>query len=188
MEHTDIPVFGAFSSDGRLAVTTSYDGSARVWDVTSGKLALPPLNHVGVVTYAGFSLDGRQLVTYSDQGARVWDLTTGRAITAPMPVPSTVAHLDFLPDNRHLLMVLADRSALYWELPSGQPLTLPGPQAVLPASVSVRGVGQLPVETRPVAELARLARLLSGHEIHDDSGLVPVDAARLRQAWEARPH
>lgn len=187
MWHTDMPVFGAFSPDGHRLVTTGYDGSARVWDVTTGKPVLPPLNHVGMVSYAGFSPDGRQLVTYNDSGARVWDVATGRAITAPMPAPFAVAHLDFLPDNRHLLMVLADRSVLFWELPSGLPLTLPGPDGALTTPVAVRAIEQLPVETRSLSELAQLAQLLAGHEIHDESGLVPVEAARLRQAWDSRP-
>jgi WD40 repeat protein len=139
------------------------------------------------VPFAAFSPDGRQLVTYNDYGARVWDVAIGRAVTAPMPAPSAVVHLDFLPDNRHLLMVLADRSALFWELPSGLPLTLPRPDGALPTPVSVRAIDQLPVETRSVAELTKLAQLLAGHEIHDESGLVPVEASRLRQAWESRP-
>jgi len=187
MWHTDIPVFGAFSPDGRLAVTTSYDGTARLWDVATGQPAMAPLNHIGLVSYAGFSPDGRQLVTYSERGARVWDLATGRAVTAPMPSPATVTYLDFLPDNYHLLMVLADRSAIYWELPSGLPLTLPGPKHGSSPNASARGMDQLPVETRPVAELAKLAWLLAGQEVHEESGLVPVEAARLQLAWESRP-
>lgn len=187
MWHTDIPVFAAFSLDGRLAVTTGYDGTARLWNVTTGKPSLPPLNHVGLVSYAGFSSDGRQLVTFNEQGARVWDVATGRAVTPPMPAPAAVTHLDFLPDNRHLLMVLVDGSALYWELPSGLPLTFPGANVALANNSSPRGIDKLPVESRSVSELGTLAWLLAGQEVHDESGLVPVDAVRLRQAWESRP-
>lgn len=186
MWHPDIPVFAAFSPDGKLAVTTGYDGAARLWDVATGQPALATLNHVGLVAYAGFSANGRQLVSFNERGARVWDLATGRAITPPMPAPAAVTHLDFLPDNRHLLMVLADRSAVYWELPSGLPLTLPPPGKATPIP-ALRGMDQLPVETRTVAELTRITQLLAGHEIHDESGLVPVEAARLRQAWDSRP-
>lgn len=187
MWHTDIPVFAAISPDGQSAVTTGYDGTARLWEIATGQPLRAPLNHVGLVHFAGFSPDGRRLVTFAGSGARVWDLTTGRALTAPMAAPGTVTHLNFLPDNRHLLMVLADRSAVYWELPSGLPLTLPGPAGATTSQGLTRGIEQLPVETRSIPELARLTQLLAGHEIHDESGLVPVEAARLRQAWESRP-
>lgn len=186
MWHTDIPVFAAFSPDGQLAVTTGYDGAARLWHLATGTPAVPPLHHVGLVYCAAFSADGRLLVTFNDQGARVWDWAKGRALTAPLPAPLPVQHLDFTPDARHLMMVLADRSPLYWELPSGLPLTLPGRSGVGPGWAGRRGVEKLPVESRSVAELQEIIRLITGYEIHDESGLVPVDAARLRQTWEAR--
>lgn len=187
MWHLDIPVFAAFSPDGERAVTTGYDGTARLWEIATGQPFRAPLNHVGLVRFAGFSPDGRRLVTFAESGARVWDVATGRAITAPLPAPATVTHLDFLPDNRHLRMVLANRSVVYWELPSGLPLTLRGPAGATSGQSLARGIEDLPVETRPVTELARLAQLLAGHEIHEESGLVPVEAARLRQVWESRP-
>lgn len=186
MWHTDIVVFGAFSPDGQLAVTTSYDGTARLWNLATGQPAQPPFNHVGLVAYAGFSADGRWLVTWNEPNARVWDLTTGRPVTSPMKAPTPVAHLDFLPDRRHLLMVLANRTRLFWELPSGQPLTLVG--ANVSALHTVRHPEQLPVESRPLAELHALAILLAGHEIQGETGLVPVDASHLRQAWKAHLH
>jgi WD40 repeat protein len=127
-------------------------------------------------------------VTFNDQGARVWDWSQGRALTAPLPAPTTVQHLDFTSDSRHLVMVLADRSALYWELPSGLPLTLPGRSGADAELANLRGLETLPVERRSVAELQEIIRLVTGYEIHAESGLVPVDAARLRQAWEAQSH
>lgn len=185
MWHTDIPVFAAFSPDGQLAMTTGYDGAVRLWNFATGEPAVPPLHHVGLVYYAAFNSDGRLLVTFNDQGARVWDWAKGRALTAPLPAPLAVQHLDFTPDSRHLLMVLADRSPLYWELPSGLPLTWPGRSSIGTELASLRGLEKLPIERRSVAELQEVIRLITGYEIHDESGLVPVDAARLRQTWEA---
>ena len=67
----------AFSPDGRRAVTANQDGTARIWDVESGKEIGPPLTHDGPVQAATFSPDGTFVVTAGpDAVARVWDLST----------------------------------------------------------------------------------------------------------------
>jgi WD40 repeat protein len=69
---------------GNRIVTTSYDGTARVWDAETGRAITPPLRHDGVVQQAVFSSDGRWVVTASwDQTVRLWSATTGDPITPP---------------------------------------------------------------------------------------------------------
>jgi WD40 repeat protein len=68
----------AFSPDGRLLATGSYDLTARIWDAHTGKL-LHVLPHHGYVLDEVFSSDGRSLVTSSADGAGyVWDVATGQ--------------------------------------------------------------------------------------------------------------
>src|SRR5258708_1941281 len=56
-------ITASFSPDGRWVVTASEDGTARVWEVASGKAVGQPLRHDGVVSSAAFSPDGQWVVT-----------------------------------------------------------------------------------------------------------------------------
>src|SRR6185295_12044720 len=68
----------AFSPRGDKMVTSSFDGIARVWDVSSGTLLATLKGHQGVVERATFSPDGSRIITASRDGtARIWDAATG---------------------------------------------------------------------------------------------------------------
>ena len=61
-------------------MTASGDGSAKLWDLLSGRLVEDLLGHRGWVTTAAFAPDGRTVLTASQDGtARIWDATAGRA-------------------------------------------------------------------------------------------------------------
>ncbi len=65
----------AFSSDGTRLATASFDGTAKVWNVTTGQELLTLTGHQGGVTGVVFSPDGTRLVTTSQDGtARVYVL------------------------------------------------------------------------------------------------------------------
>jgi hypothetical protein len=64
------------------------DGTARVWDASTGQPLTEGLKHNGAVTSAHFSPDGLRVVTTSkDHNARVWDVPL-----ASPPIP------DWLPE------------------------------------------------------------------------------------------
>ena len=63
-----------FSPEGDLAATGSTDGTARLWDPTTGDL-LAVVRGMGVeVSSVGFSPDGSRLVIAGDTGAAIWEL------------------------------------------------------------------------------------------------------------------
>lgn len=69
---------GAFSPNGRRAVTASTDKTARVWDAAAGQPATPPPQHEGTVWSAAFGPNGRRVATAgADLTARVWDVVPG---------------------------------------------------------------------------------------------------------------
>jgi WD40 repeat protein len=71
----------AFSSNGRYALTGSYDKTARLWDITTGTEIRRFVGHWGWVNAVAFSRDDRIVVTGSEDGTtRLWDAGTGREL------------------------------------------------------------------------------------------------------------
>jgi hypothetical protein len=72
--HSDTVLSVSFSSDGRKLLTSSYDKTARIWDVATGKLLSTLSGHTWWVWQAAFSTDNKQIVTVSQDGtALVWN-------------------------------------------------------------------------------------------------------------------
>jgi WD40 repeat protein/serine/threonine protein kinase len=69
----------AFSTNNLLA-SGSWDGTARIWDLVSGKIVAGPLlGHGSGVTAVTFSPDGKTLLTAGDDNTvRFWHVATGR--------------------------------------------------------------------------------------------------------------
>jgi serine/threonine protein kinase len=76
----------AVTHDGRFALTSSQDRTARFWEVNTGKEVVLPLKHPSGVMDAAISPDGRFALTATHglanrNGAlRLWNLATGKTI------------------------------------------------------------------------------------------------------------
>jgi WD40 repeat protein len=114
----------AVSPDGKHVATGSWDRSAKIWDIDTGK-SVQKLNrvHGAYINSVEFSPDGRELLTASDdRTARLWDLATGKPIGAPFQ-----GHTDrllgatFSPDATRILTVSGDKTARIWDRAGGKP-------------------------------------------------------------------
>jgi WD40 repeat protein/serine/threonine protein kinase len=144
----------AFSPDGQLLATASYDHTVRLWDTTTRGPAGGPLAtlaaHTAGVSAVAFSPDGKLLATAGyDHAARLWDFATRGASGTPLATltghPATVFAVAFSPDGRLLATAGQDGAVRLWDTavrgPTAAALaTLPGdPTAVTAVAFSPRG-------------------------------------------------
>jgi WD40 repeat protein len=115
----------AYSPDGRLLATAGADGTARVWEASTGTALAVLHGHTGTVWIAAFSPDGRLLVTAGADGiARVWEASTGTALAELRGHTHAVWIAAFSPDGRLLATAGADGTARVWEASTGTALAV----------------------------------------------------------------
>jgi WD40 repeat protein len=123
IRHDDSVTSVCFSPDGRLLVTASWDGTARLWDAATHQPIGRPMRHENWVECANFSPDGRLVVTASRDGsARLWDAATGEPAGEPMQLGSVATSANFSPDGRLVVTASRDGTARLWDAATGAPV------------------------------------------------------------------
>jgi WD40 repeat protein len=122
--HNDVVTTAVFSPNGRNIASSSYDQSARLWDVATGREIKLLSGHTAGVNSAMFSPDGRFVATASrDKTARIWDAASGRELLTLNGHQSTVWSAVFSPDGRSLVTASGDKTARIWDAVSGREIT-----------------------------------------------------------------
>ncbi|PWU22024.1 MAG: hypothetical protein C5B50_00255 [Verrucomicrobia bacterium] len=119
--HSDVVYHAAFSSDGRYVVTSSKDGTARVWATASGTSAGPRLEHAGSVEWAQFSLDSTKLLTVRDRHyVQLWDWREGRKIAPEIPRRANLSHASLSLDGSNILTTASSGYAHVYDAASSR--------------------------------------------------------------------
>jgi WD40 repeat protein len=120
-------------------VTASNDHTAKIWEVTTGKL-LVTLGHNNIVNHAEFSPDGRLVITAShDDMAKIWAAETGNVL-ATLAHKDEVNYAEFSPNGQTVITASSDNTAKLWKVNGEYITTLYGhDNAVTQAKFSSNG-------------------------------------------------
>lgn len=125
MRH-DAPVTSiAVSPDDTMALTGSYDKTARLWSLKTGQAIRRFDGHVDRVLGVAFSPDGKLAATAgADATVRLWEVSTGRQLRLYDGHIGSVNAVAFSPDGRHLVSGGRDGTTRVWDVASGEQLAL----------------------------------------------------------------
>jgi len=177
------PWDAAFDPTGRFVVTAGTGTNTRVWDATSGETVRmlphpsdypdqPSAGPLAFVRSAGFSADGRLVMTAGDTTARIRDARSDRALHALREVRAGLAtpleSASIHPSGRTVLTA-STVGARVWDVPRRRiAIRFAHPGTVRDAAFSPEGARIVTTSTDRTARVwdsptGRLVKILRGH-------------------------
>jgi WD40 repeat protein/uncharacterized caspase-like protein len=115
--HSGYVVAVAFSPDGRLVLSGSYDHSLKLWEAATGRLVRTFEGHQDEVWSVAFSPDGRLLLSGSyDNTLKLWEAATGRLVRTFEGHQGEANSIAFSPDGQFVLAADGDKTIKQWEI------------------------------------------------------------------------
>lgn len=117
--HSDIVSSISFGPEKYKMLSASWDGSARIWDVTTGIL-LQKFKTANVLHAAIFTPDGKKVITAGDDRIiRIWDVQSGKTIKTLEGHQAQITSLQITSDGKSLLSYSVDGVIKCWNLDKG---------------------------------------------------------------------
>jgi WD40 repeat protein len=114
-----------FHPDGSRISASNSDGTARIWDVASGRPLVTLRGHTATVVSVRFDSAGSRAVTASQDGtARIWDVASGKLLATLSGHTDAVWDARFSPDGARIITASRDGTVRTWDAASGRLLLI----------------------------------------------------------------
>jgi WD40 repeat protein len=121
--HTATVVSVAWSPDGSLLASSSYDNTMRVWDIALGRERQRLEGHTGTVQTLAWSPEGSRLVSGSyDKTVRLWDAARGREQLRMQRHTEWINGVAWSSDGRRVASASEDQTVRVWDAADGREL------------------------------------------------------------------
>jgi WD40 repeat protein len=115
--HQDVIQHLAYSPDGKLLATCSYDRQIKLWDTNTWDSPRTLREHSDSVYSVAFSPDGKLLASgAADRAVKVYEAATGKLLYTLGEPTDWVYAVAFSPDGKHLAAAGVDKSIRVWEV------------------------------------------------------------------------
>lgn len=106
-----------------LCLSTGYDGTVRLYDLSTGVHLRSLVGHTRAVTAAAFNGAGNLVASGGKDGTiRFWDLRSGLCVKTLGAPLGEVSSVDLAPNGVHLLSSSRDNALRIWDVRSTRPL------------------------------------------------------------------
>lgn len=113
--HTATVNRASFSPDGRFVLTAGDDGTAKIWEIGTGRVARTLASGSGRVAAAIWSPDGRFVATGGADGAiRLWSASNAQILQTFQTGANSIASLAYSPDGRSIAVGTGSGIAQIW--------------------------------------------------------------------------
>ena len=106
-----------FSADETLLATASYDNSARIWDVESGKEHTSPLISNAGFWFCRFTFDQMKLITADyNSNCQVWNINDGTLLQNTFKQESPILAVAATDDPNKVIVTLLNGRVTLWDI------------------------------------------------------------------------
>ena len=109
----------AWSRDGKMLASASYDTTIHLWDAVNGD-SVRSLQHPDLVTHISWSPDSRKLASGGfDHRVRIWEASSGKLLHNLEGHEGSINEVAWSPDGRQLASVSLDGTLKLWDPAAG---------------------------------------------------------------------
>jgi WD40 repeat protein len=120
--HSNQVIGLAFTPDSAQLISSSTDGTARVWDVVDGTSKAPLVGHPKGAMCVDVASTGRlAAVGAAEQFIRLWDLTTSRELRYLVTGAAACVKVAFMPDAKSVFGGFANGEVTQWNVATSTP-------------------------------------------------------------------